>query len=111
MFDKGVFTLSASVTYAGDFYAVTLVQSTNILEAGGNMPGGTPTKLDPLLVGCIMLVAGVRLLTMRELFDMTNFEVDPDDHTLVNRPGIDLVQLHSTFGVTPYLNCFACSRF
>ena len=52
------------------------------------MPGGTPTLIGPFTGGLHNASGRGEAIQDTELFDMTNFEVDPDDGTLVNRPGI-----------------------
>jgi hypothetical protein len=55
------------------------------------MPGGTPTILGPFTGGLHNASGRGEAIQDSELFDLTNFEIDPDDGSVVNRPGIDTV--------------------
>ncbi len=55
------------------------------------MPGGAPTILGPFTGGLHNASGRGEAIQDAELYDLTNFEVDPDDGTIVNRPGIDVV--------------------
>jgi len=55
------------------------------------MPGGAPSIIGPFAGGLHNASGRGEAITDNELFDMTNFEIDPDDSSIVNRPGIDIV--------------------
>jgi hypothetical protein len=55
------------------------------------MPGGAPSIIGPFIGGLHNASGRGEAIQDSELFDLTNFELDPDDHTLVNRPGIDVI--------------------